>query len=78
MSKKPYKFVSELDFMYGCYKWIKFRDIPTYYLLQEMNKGMFDNPKYTRNIRIKTYIRERVKQDNEIKKEYDPGYVSFD
>ena len=77
MSRRPYKSVADIEFLYGTFKYMKFKDIPLYYLVQEMNKGMFNSQKYARNVRIRNYINERIeKEKNPINN--DVGYISFD
>jgi len=75
-TKRPYN-VGEIECMYGIYKWTKYRYIPLSYLKGEIEKGMFDNTKYERNLRIKEYIKQREK-DEKVKHEENIGYISFD
>ena len=77
-TKRPYN-VGNTEYLYGKFKWTKFRYIPLSYLKSEMEKGMFSSDKYPRNARITAYIIQREKDEKEQeKKKEDVGYVTFD
>lgn len=81
-TKKQY-LVDNLQCHYGLYKTEKYRNIPIDYLEQELYKGIYDNKKREtttrkRNLRIKAYILNRVKEEKEKKEtDVDPGYVDL-
>jgi len=81
-TKKQY-LVDNLQCHYGLYKTEKYRNIPIDYLEQELYKGIYDNKKREtttrkRNLRIKAYILNRVKEEKEKKEtDIDPGYVDL-